>query len=36
MAVDSGQVAKSIDAKDKSLRQVMGGVQYSIDFYQRD
>lgn len=27
---------KAIDAKDKNLRQIMGGVQYSIDFYQRD
>jgi hypothetical protein len=36
MTVDAGQVAKSIDAKDKTLRQVMSGVQYSIDFYQRD
>jgi hypothetical protein len=29
-------MSKSIDAKDKSLRQVMSGVQYSIDFYQRE
>lgn len=36
MSTDSGAIAKSIDAKDKSLRQVLSGVQYSIDFYQRD
>jgi len=29
-------MTKSIDAKDKSLRQLMAGVQYKIDFYQRD
>lgn len=36
MTRDASPIAKSIDAKDKSLRQVMSGVQYSIDFYQRD
>jgi len=36
VSTDSGAIAKSIDAKDKSLRQVLSGVQYSIDFYQRD
>jgi len=29
-------MTKSIDAKDKSLREIMSNVQYSIDFYQRD
>ena len=27
---------KTIDAKDKTLREIMSNVQYSIDFYQRD
>ena len=29
-------MTKSIDAKDKSLREILSNVQYSIDFYQRD
>ena len=29
-------MTKSIDAKDRSVRELLGGVQYSIDFYQRD
>ena len=36
MTRDASPIPKSIDAKDKSLREVMSGVQYSIDFYQRD
>ena len=30
------QEIKAIDAKDKSLREILSNVQYSIDFYQRD
>jgi len=29
-------MTKSIDAKDKSLKEILSNVQYSIDFYQRD
>jgi uncharacterized protein with ParB-like and HNH nuclease domain len=29
-------MTKSIDAKDKSLRELLSNVQYAIDFYQRD
>ena len=29
-------MTKTIDAKDKSLREILSNVQYSIDFYQRD
>lgn len=36
MTTTNTPISKAIDAKDKSLRQVMSGVQYAIDFYQRD
>lgn len=29
-------MTKSVDAKDKTLREILSNVQYSIDFYQRD
>jgi hypothetical protein len=29
-------MTKSIDAKDKSLKEILSNTQYSIDFYQRD
>ena len=29
-------MSKSVDAKDKSLREVLSNVQYAVDFYQRE